>query len=174
MPQLNSTFSNKSSGNRTVKNSAWVVVGDASRFLVFELGNGFSLTPLESFTNETAHLKISEMETDRPGRSFESTSRGHGGHQTAGLRHSYSSEQDPKEHALEKFVQKMSRFLVQEHKNNSFKKLDLIIEQRLLGMLLSSLDKSTRATVSHTYAKDFAWMSGTELTGKIKTVLEKR
>lgn len=86
-------------------------MGDASRFIIFEKEKGKALSEVKSFANETARQKVSDLTTDQAGRSFDSFSQSSGGHQTGGPRRAYSSEQDPKTHAVENFLREVSGFL---------------------------------------------------------------
>lgn len=149
----------------------WIAVGDASRFIIFEKDKSKALSALKTFTNEAAHQKISDLTTSQPGRSFESSSRSTGGHQTGAPRHAYSSEQDPKTHAVENFLRNVSDFLNQGHHEHSFENLVLITNDRLLGKLRSFLAESTQASVSEEHPKDLAWLSGPELESRVNSLL---
>ena len=46
------------------KNSRWIAVGDASRFLVFRRKRTGNLALVKSFLNAAAHAKGSELVTD--------------------------------------------------------------------------------------------------------------
>lgn len=154
------------------KGSEWVVAGDASRFLIFQREENHSLRLLKAFSNAASHLKTSDLERDQPGRSFASTSQSHGGHQTGSPRHALGSEQDPKAHALEVFVSGVCEFLENARKQNSFQKLVLVADDRLLGQLRSSLNEHTSALISQVHAKDLAWISGAELEKRVESLLE--
>lgn len=149
----------------------WIAVGDASRFIIFEKKNGKHLSEVKSFTNESAHQKVSDLTSGQPGRSFESFSQSSGGHQTGGPRHSYSSNQDPKTHAVENFLRDVSGFLNQGYSEHSFENLVLIMNSRLLGKLRSFLNENTQTVVSEEHDKDLAWISGAELESKVESLL---
>lgn len=147
----------------------WVAVGDAGKFTIFEK-RGKSLTSVKSFSNEKAHLKISELQTDQPGRSFNSFSRGNG-HSSATPRHAYTSHQDPKEHAVETFVKTVSEYLDTSYKTNSFDRLVLVANSRLLGKMRSSLAQKTLEAVTAEHPKDFAWVSEHDLKGRLQSLM---
>lgn len=151
--------------------SKWIVVGDASRFIVFKKEKAGALEEVRSFTNEKAHQKISDLEKDQPGRTFASHTQSHGGHQTGAPRHAYVSEQDPKARATEDFVNEVASFLDHALTEHSFEKLVLIANDRLLGMLRPALNKATQATICQAFAKDFAWITGTELHARVEALL---
>lgn len=149
----------------------WVVVADAARVLVFEKGRERSLSLVKAFENPAAHLRVSDMEGDQPGRVFASNSKSHGGHQGAAPRHSYASEEDPKQHALEKFAKELARYLEQARTEKQFERLTLIAEDRFLGRLRSEFGRPLEALVAHTHAKDFAWLEGHALEERIRQLL---
>lgn len=149
----------------------WIAVGDASRFVVFRKDKGESLVEVKAFTNETAHLKISDLTTGKPGRSFDSFSKGSGGHQTGAPRHAYTNEQDPKAHAVEMFVRKVSAYLERAANAHSFDNLVLVMDGRLLGQVRSFMSASAQEYISETHDKNFAWLSGSELESKVEALL---
>ncbi|MEZ4749410.1 MAG: host attachment protein [Bdellovibrionota bacterium] len=110
----------------------WVVVGDASRFIVFENRSFRDLNELKRFSNPDALRKISTMTTDQPGRGFARNR-----HQnTSGVpRHAYTSEQDPKAHSLETTVKRVGEFLDKASGRNEFDELVLVMEGKLSGQL---------------------------------------
>lgn len=149
----------------------WVAVGDASRFLVFEKKKGKPFAPVKTFNNEKARVKTSDLVGDQPGRSFDSYTRSNGSHQTATSRHAYTSQQLPKEHAVESFAREVTAFLDKAYSEHSFDRLVLVADSRLLGKLRSCLDKTTQSAVSAEYLKDFAWVTGKALEDRIESLM---
>lgn len=149
----------------------WIAVGDASRFIIYKKRKGETFAPVKTFTNPGAHLKVSEFESDQPGRSFDSHTRSNGSHLTGPSRHAYTSQQDPKEHAIEEFAREVTAFLDKSHKDHLFNRLILVANSRLLGRLRSLLDKKTQEAVSAEHTKDFSWITGQELDSRIQSLI---
>ena len=151
--------------------SEWIAVGNASRFAIFEKKKGSSLKFIKSFDNESAHLKVSDLESDKPGRSFDSFSRSTGGHQSGTPRHSYTSHQDPKEHAMDNMVKDVATFLDHGHSTHSFDRLILVANSRLLGKMRLALEPATQEAITAQHSKDFAWVFGEDLQERVQTLI---
>lgn len=149
----------------------WIAVGDASRFIVYEKKKGKPFTSVKTFANEKAHLKISDLEADQPGRSFDSYTKSNGSHLTGAPRHAYASHQDPKEHAIEEFLREVTAFLDKAYSTHSFDRLVLIANSRLLGKMHGLLDATTQRAISEEHEKDLAWVTGHDLESRVQSLI---
>ncbi|MCB0416189.1 MAG: host attachment protein [Bdellovibrionaceae bacterium] len=147
----------------------WIVVGDASRFIVYEKHVHRDLHELGRFPNPAAHEKISAIASDQPGRGFSRNRQ----QKAAGVpRHAYSSEQDPKSHALETVVKTVGEFLNTACAQHKFDEFVLVMDGRLSGILRTNLRKSTLQSLVGSVEKDLAWLEGTDLKSRIEAVIE--
>lgn len=148
----------------------WIAVGDASRFIIFERKKTKAYASIKSFSNEKAHEKISDLERDQPGRSFDSFASKKNG-QAGVPRHAYTSPQDPKEHAVEQLVKDVSEFLNDAHNLRSFDRLTIVANSRLLGKLRDNLREKTKEAISAEHCKDFAWLTGQALEERVQELV---
>jgi protein required for attachment to host cells len=117
--------------------------------------------------------KSRELVSDRPGRSFDSWTRARGGHQAGSPRHGLSSHDDPKEHSAKLLSEKLATFVGSAHAEGRFGELFLVAEPHLLGRIRSAMDKSMKNVISGEQEKDYAWLSHSQLSARLKRFLPK-
>jgi protein required for attachment to host cells len=92
-----------------------------------------------------AHLRASDLETDRPGRSFESASP---------TRHAITPKHDPHQLAKEAFLRSVAERIDTEASAKAFEHLLLVAPDYALHQLREALSPSTAAMVVGTINRD--------------------
>lgn len=120
--------------------STWFLVARRSGATIFSnYGRGTALEVVAEIENPEGKLQSSEIETDRPGRSFDRA--GHG-------RHGLSSEETAREHIEHMFAKRLADFLEKNRCENVFDQLIVVAGPRLLGEMRSALSKATQKLVT--------------------------
>jgi protein required for attachment to host cells len=129
-----------------MNNNTWILVAHRSGARLFEnRGPGKGLNLIFDIYHPEGRLKNKDLDTDKPGRSFDS--RGHG-------RHALSSEQEPTAHLAEQFAKQLSTMLDDGRNQQRYTKLVLVAEPRFLGNLRAALSATTAALITATIGKD--------------------
>jgi len=143
--------------------NTWILVAHRGGARLFEnQGPGKGLALLEDVPNPDGRLKNGEINSDRPGRAFDSM---------GGARHSMSKEQEPTDRIAQRFAKELGTKLTQGRVQNRFGRLMLVAEPRFLGELRAHLDPSTAAMVSATLDKDLAGVNERELPGYLDEIV---
>lgn len=120
----------------------WVILAESSRARIFELDKLYSpLEELEGFVNNNCRLHETELNSDKPGHSFDS--RGASSHQLGQFN-------DTKTHQTEVFAKLLSDRLDKGRISGEFEKLIIIAPPSFLGIL--------RKIMPH-QIKQLVWMS---------------
>lgn len=131
-------------------NTTWILVAHRGGARLFDNpGPGKGLRLVEDIPHPEGRLKSGEINSDKPGRAFDSF----------GQRHGMSQEQEATDQVSLMFARHLCDKLGKARAENRFDNLVLVAEPRLLGALRGALDKPTAALVSATLDKDLA---GTE------------
>ena len=124
----------------------WVVVADSSRARVLESPNRVGpLTEVESLQNPEARAMNKDLNTDKPGRSFDSAGQG---------RHAMEPGIDAKQVEAIQFARRLRHFLKEQSEAKKFNKLVLAAAPDFLGLLRDNLDKVVREKISVEQDKD--------------------
>jgi protein required for attachment to host cells len=123
----------------------WIAIADGehARFVQRD-GAGHPRT-VDAFDSASAHLRSSDLGTDRPGKTFESAGPAH---------HAVGGPQDLHRTAKERFVRLVGDKLNAASVRNAFDELLLVAPARALHELRESLDQSTKAKLVGTLEKD--------------------
>ena len=114
------------------------VVADEAKAILYthETLSG-QLTQWRSFDNETARTKISDLISDRGGRSFDSAGQG---------RHSVASDKSgPKEHATTMFAKRIAETVAADVNAGKCRGFALIAAPRFLGELRDAMATCTKS-----------------------------
>lgn len=153
------------------QNRCWLVVGDRSRIRIFEkqktLEGTTGMIAVGEIASENGRTKGHDLVSDRPGRSFQSSSRAHHG-QSGALRHALSSHETPSEHELDKFIQEGAEYLQAAWQQKKFDSLHLYAEPHFMGKLRAQLGDALDAVITRAEEKDYAWLAGPDLEERLK------
>lgn len=141
----------------------WILIAHRGGARLFEnRGPGKGLDLLQNLDNPAGKLKNHEIDSDRPGRTFDR--RGHG-------RHAYSTEQDPAMHIAEHFAKQLTAMLEEGRQEQRFNRLVLVAEPRFLGLLRDRLPGPTAAVVDATLDKDLGGIETRDLARHLEGVV---
>lgn len=133
----------------------WIMVAHRSGARLFEnRGPTKGLDLLDALEHPAGKLKNREIESDKPGRSFDR--RGSG-------RHAYAKEHEATEHVAEQFARQLSDILEQGRNHQKYQRLVLVAEPRFLGMLRGALSPQTGSLVTATLDKDLGGIESRDL-----------
>lgn len=141
----------------------WVVVAHRGGARLFEnKGPGKGLDLLREIDHPEGRLKNREIDTDKPGRSYES----HGG-----ARHAYDKERESTTHVAEQFAKQISGILDEGRNRQAYGRLVLVAEPRFLGNLRSALSRETASMVSATIDKDLGGIDQRDMAKHLDGVM---
>lgn len=122
-----------------------LVANRAGARLIEVRERGRSLTLLESFDNARGRLHDGDLETDRPGRTFDSAGEG---------RHALGREESASERVAADFARELAGHVAAALNTPAFDELVLVAEPRFLGLLRGALDKVSAKAVVASVDKD--------------------
>ncbi|HET8936470.1 MAG TPA: host attachment protein [Polyangiales bacterium] len=119
--------------------STWFLIARRSGATIFSNhGRGTALSVVTEIENPDGKLQSSQMETDRPGRSFDRAGYG---------RHGLASDESAREHVEHVFAKRLADLLDKKRCENVYDQLVLVAGPRLLGELRSALSTATQRLV---------------------------
>ena len=140
--------------------TTWILVANRSHARLLEsIWPDKSLKRLQDIPHPQGQLKNSDINSDRPGRSFDSVGQG---------RHAMSTKQEPVEHIAQKFALDLAELLNEGRMIKAYDKLVLIAEPKFLGFLRLALDKNTAYLVTQSVDKDLLEVRDEELYKYLK------
>lgn len=141
----------------------WILVAHRGGARLFEnRGPGKGLDLLQDVDFPAGKLKNHDIDSDRPGRSFDR--RGHG-------RHAYSSENDGIHHLAEQFAKQLCQLLDSARNQQRYHQLVLVAEPRFLGNLRAALTPQTAAMIRATLDKDLGPIADRDLPRHLDSVV---
>jgi protein required for attachment to host cells len=146
----------------------WIVVADQREALLYETNGAKRRDPTDPDQAGQAApgcrlaLKITnphaqpdrELESDRPGRAFSSST---------GQRHGIDGERSTQRREQESFAKRVAEEVARAHEAGSFDGVVLAAGPRMLGMIRGALPDSVRSVVTAEVAKDLVRFEGQEL-----------
>jgi protein required for attachment to host cells len=126
--------------------TTWAVVANSARARIYALERrGAALQELTDLIHAEARLKGHELETDRPGRSFDSAGQG---------RHAMEPSLDPRKEEAARFAREVAEQLESGYHAHRFEKLCVIAPPTFLGLLRQALDTPISRAVVGELDKD--------------------
>lgn len=107
---------------------------------------------IKTWDHPEGRLHDRELSSDLPGRAFSSI-RMRGG---SGVKHAYTKNESPSEHAVENFAVKLARELDRSRGRGDFDYLVLVAEPSMLGMLRNHMSSLTEKSVLHSLSKNLS------------------
>jgi protein required for attachment to host cells len=124
----------------------WVVVADSSRARIFEtLDLPAPLREVEDLVQPEGRMPERMLQSDRPGRSFESV---------GGARHAMSAHTGPRAMSRLKFAHRIAERLDRGLAEGSFRRLALVAPPAMLGALRGALSAQCKAHCELELASD--------------------
>ncbi len=125
----------------------WVVVGNRAHSKVYEMrGSRGPWSEVGDFSQPEARLKERELETDRPGRTFDRNAASKGRHSVSGADH--------RDELIDQFSRRVVHFLNHEEALGRFDHLVLVAEAKFLGALRKGLGENSRRRLVGSLEKD--------------------
>lgn len=122
----------------------WIIAADSVNARIFSRSDENSpLQEIEDLTHPSGRMKAGELESDKPGRSFDSGGQG---------RHSMEPEHTRKDKESMVFVEQISDYL-SEHQDD-YDELIIICPPKFLGMLRKQIDKMVNRKIIREIDKD--------------------
>lgn len=138
---------------------AWVVVASQSHARLFEAPKrAGSLTEIETLTYPEARLKGQEIESDAPGRAFDSKGTG---------RHSVGNPHELRHRGAEKFAREIAHTLERGRVEGRYEKLYIVAEPHMVGSLREALKPPTRATIAGETGKNLVTSDVEEIRAQL-------
>jgi protein required for attachment to host cells len=126
--------------------TTWVIVASAARARFFELANRRAdAIEVADLVNPEDRFKGSELQSDRPGRAFDS----HGDH-----RHAMGSPVDPKEQLARQFAKQVLAQAEDGLSQNRFANLCIVASPHFLGLLRESMSPRLAKVCTEELDKD--------------------
>lgn len=143
--------------------TTWILVAQRAGAKLYEHRKaGGPLALVREFPHPEGRLKDREIETDRPGRSYESQ----------GVRSSsYTREVSAHEELALHFARELGEMLGSARAKNEYGRLVLVAEPRFLGLLRESLDPRTNDVVVGTVNKQLDATTPRELAEHLAGVI---
>lgn len=137
----------------------WILSANSGNATIFTADSPTApLVELETFDNPDVRMKLMELTSDRPGRSFDS--RGEG-------RHAMEVKVDPKEQEQIRFAKLLVDRLEQGRVANEFGRLVVIAAPAFLGLLRENFNTSLNELLALEINKDFTSLRAEELRARL-------
>lgn len=139
----------------------WVVAADSSRARFFTADKPASaLNEIETLSNPEARLHEGDLVSDRGGRG------GNGG-----AMHNYSTGNEAKQEAANRFAAEVCKHLEKGRNSHSFGKLYVMAAPHFLGLLRKHQSDALRGLVSDEIANDLTTQSPERIRAKLPEYL---
>jgi len=126
--------------------TTWIIVANRSGARILESrGSGKDLTLVEDISHPEGRLKSGEIDTDGPGRAFDSGGQG---------RHAMEPEQSSHDRMAGEFAREIAAKLDGPRSQGRFDRLALVAPPDFLGRLRESLSDATAKLVEASVAKN--------------------
>jgi len=124
----------------------WIISANRSFAKIYEAkGHGREIKEIQHIENPDGRKKISEIVSDRPGRSFDSVGGG---------RHALGTQVDAREHELQGFLHKLAHILDEGLKSKAYSQLALVAPPHVLGALVVEISDNVRKVLIKEVGKD--------------------
>jgi protein required for attachment to host cells len=123
-----------------------ILVADQREANFFETeGLRAPLSWISKLENDTGRLQDRDLESDRPGRTFDRVGPG---------RHAVDGERSAKRQQQVRFAKQMAERIETDRQERSFDRLVVIAGPRMLGLIREALPETSRAFVAAEVPKD--------------------
>lgn len=124
----------------------WILVAHGSSGRILQVSkNGQEISLIRDFLHPKTAMKGSEINSDKPGRSFESSGN---------ARHAIDPAEDLKDHERRSFAKELSNYLSKAHLEHKFAKLIVVASRELLGELRKAIPDALKKIIIHELNKD--------------------
>ena len=142
----------------------WVLIADGRCARVYETpGRAKDLEAVEGMTFETESPPSREINSDRPGRSYES--KGH-------ARHAIEAHSDPHREAKRQFAHRLAAAIDAGRAGKRFDKLVVVAPAVTMGDLRAAFSEGTRSTIASELVADLTKVPARDLPPHLEGVLK--
>lgn len=122
-----------------IPKSTWILVANRAEATIFAShGHAVPMDIAEHIDNPRGRLHSNELESDRPGRSFDRAGLG---------RHAMASEESARERVEHEFALQLAELLDQRRNEGVYDQLIVIAGPKLLGLLRNALSEPCRRLI---------------------------
>ncbi|KAF3362150.1 Host cell attachment-required protein [Chlamydiales bacterium STE3] len=137
-----------------MEREAWVVVADNAYARIFRLEKNRHLVEVETLVHPASRLREQDLVSDRPGRSFESSTV---------ARRSVGTTNPPKKQEAINFSKIVANYLNEATNCNRCEKIYLAASPSFLGLLRQSLNKTTTQIIENEINKEITHLDPKEI-----------
>lgn len=124
----------------------WIVTANSCFAKIFEVkGHGHQIKEIQHLDFPKGRQKGTEINSDRPGRAFDSMGMS---------RHSHSTEVSLHEHENKVFAHQIAEVLRLAHDNKAFEQLAIVAPPHFLGELKQHINNGVKKTIIKEVGKD--------------------
>lgn len=132
----------------------WYIVADGASARLFQTNRrDGDLEETDRYVNEKGRLNNRDFDTDRPGRSSQSSSQ----------RSAMEKGDGPRENEEKKFAKRIAKSLNEAFQQGKFEKLGIVAAPKALGRIREELDKQVKDAVIGTSSKNLTKQSKDEI-----------
>lgn len=140
----------------------WVIVAENSRARLFEMDSPRgALRELETLAHPEGRQKPRDIDSDRPGRAFDS--RGEG-------RHAMVRSVDPRAQGAMDFARRIAERLEQGRTGGAFEGVVLVAPPAFLGLLRKSFGEPLRKRIVREINKDLVNLTEAEIARHVRAL----
>ncbi len=142
---------------------SWILAADSAYAKILRADNRVGpLEPIEELEHPESRMKNSELNSDQPGRAFDSAGQG---------RHAMENEVDAKKEESIRFAKHLAEKLRQAAIDKAFDKLYILAAPAFLGELRDCMAGSVKSLVAGEIAKDVVKQTPEEIRKKLPDFL---
>ena len=143
--------------------TTWILLADSTQArIACNDGPGRGVTLVSGETLHGRNLPGREIDSDRPGRTFDSHGRG---------RHAMEPPTDPRENEKQHFIRDLAALLDKEAKRGRYDRLVLVAPPKALGYLRRALSDQVRDRITGEIRKDLMHLPTRDLPPHLGKVL---
>ena len=143
-----------------------ILVADAARARLFTaVESDGTLVEIETLVNGSAHLRGSDLQTDRAGRSFNSMGNG---------RHGMAPSTDIKEQVVNDFAHDVAQHVDRLAAGKQYVNLALVAAPAFLGQLRKALDANTKRKICSEINKDLTGYTAKDIETAVTKAIRGR
>jgi len=138
---------------------AWILVADAARARIFSVDSPTApLQPQEQLLSPEARLREQDLQSDRPGRSFDGVGAG---------RHTTDPSTSPKQQEAVRFAAEIMQHLERGRIDKAFDRLILVAEPHFLGLIRKTIEPGVEKMITLELDKDLSKLNRADIRGHL-------
>jgi protein required for attachment to host cells len=144
--------------------TSWVLVCDRGHARIFAVEEGEkNWTLVHNIENPEGRLRAREIDSDKPGRTQESSA--------FGRRSSKEPHTDPTETEAQRFAEELSELLDRGLTEGAYSRLLVAAPPHFLGILRAHLSEQVEKRLTYSIDHDYTWVNDHELPSRLGELL---